>query len=243
MHSIKIIKCPSSDFPYLVIYKPHNLPSAPINMGDKENALSQALELFPELNNVKGKKEIEKGLLHRLDTVTDGLMVIAATQFAYDYLINEQNNGRFIKFYKAHCYICNDNVCTKSGYPPINVNTNSLEFDIVSFFRPYGEGRKEVRPVTKDSGNGVLNKVKNPVEYSTQIKVVEKNENICTVHCCLKKGYRHQVRCHLAWIGFPIINDPVYGNKNDLSGEIQFTAYKIEFMNPISNKKIEIELK
>ncbi|MDR1301832.1 MAG: hypothetical protein LBK43_05105, partial [Treponema sp.] len=35
----------------------------------------------------------------------------------------------------------------------------------------------------------------------------------------LKRGFRHQIRCHLAWIGYPILNDTLYGG---LPGEAIF---------------------
>ena len=115
---IEIIKEATPEKPFLVIYKPKGLPSAPLSADDKNNALSQALEAFPELDQVHGKKEIEYGLLHRLDTATDGLMVIAATQECYDFLSNEQREGRFIKTYSAQCDIIPDNAELLGGYPP-----------------------------------------------------------------------------------------------------------------------------
>ena len=100
---IKIIKEPTEELPFAVIYKPKALASAPITTDDKDNAFYQAAELFPKLLEVQGKKAIEHGLLHRLDTATDGLLLIAATQDFYDYMLCEQEEGRFIKYYKASC--------------------------------------------------------------------------------------------------------------------------------------------
>ena len=94
--NIEIIHAPTDSKPFLVIYKPKGLASAPLVEGDTENALAQAIEKFPEICGVHGKKKIEYGLLHRLDTATDGLMVIATTQECYDFLTEEQREGRFI---------------------------------------------------------------------------------------------------------------------------------------------------
>ena len=47
MDKIKIIFEPDKNKPFLVIYKPKNLPSAPLNENDKDNALSQAIQIFP----------------------------------------------------------------------------------------------------------------------------------------------------------------------------------------------------
>ena len=246
---IEIIHKPTSEKPFLVIYKPKGLPSAPLNKDDKENALSKALELFPELCSVKGKKEIEYGLLHRLDTATDGLMLIAANQECYDFLCQEQREGRFIKFYQAECDINPDNAKELGGFPP----ALSLEGvaaknqSISSYFRPYGEGRKEVRPVTKESGKAALSKLGNPKTYTTQIQIIESSSNArrATVECRITEGYRHQVRCHLAWAGLPVKGDSLY-NSNYRSLEesaasasdikkaenLMFSATKISFEYP-----------
>ena len=86
--SIKIISQPSNENPFVIIYKPKNIPSAPLTIDDNNNALSMALHFFPEIKNVVGKKQIEYGLIHRIDTSTDGLLLIATTQQAYDFFIN-----------------------------------------------------------------------------------------------------------------------------------------------------------
>ena len=96
--NIEVLKEPASDKPFLVIYKPKGLASAPLNENDIDNAMSQAAKLFPQIKDVQGKKAIEYGLLHRLDTATDGIMVIAATQECYDFLSQEQREGRFVKY-------------------------------------------------------------------------------------------------------------------------------------------------
>ena len=47
----------------------------------------------------------------------------------------------------------------------------------------------------------------------------------------LSKGYRHQVRCHLSWLGFPIEGDPLYSSdeKEVPSQDFKFWASKIQF--------------
>ena len=99
INQIKILSEPLIQNPYVIVYKPKGIPSAPLSLDDKNNVYSQVAQTFPELNSVIGKKEIEHGLIHRLDTVTDGLLVIAATQEAYDFFIEQQSLGNFIKFY------------------------------------------------------------------------------------------------------------------------------------------------
>ena len=86
MQQIEIVHPPKDNEPFLVINKPAGLPSAPLSPDDKKNAFSQSATQFPQLLEVRGRKEIEHGLLHRLDTQTSGLLLIAATQECYDFL-------------------------------------------------------------------------------------------------------------------------------------------------------------
>ena len=229
MNKIKIIHAPDSQKPFVIIDKPAGLPSAPLNESDIENAFSQAAELFPQLLNVKGKKEIEHGLLHRLDTATAGLMIIAATQECYDFLQQEQKEGSIIKTYLAECGLSRN-----KAVDPELVEGQLIK--LTSYFRAYGPGRKEVRPVFPEDSETALKKVEKKVLYTTNIKIlkINKEENTALVECSITNGYRHQVRSHLSWAGLPIINDPVYNpaiNKKSTE-QMHFCASKIQFKYP-----------
>ena len=113
---ISIIKEPTKSKPYLIIFKPSGLPSAPLSKEDKNNALSQAIELYPQIQNVVGLKEIEYGLIHRLDTVTSGLIIIATTNECYQALIKQQKLNKIKKYYQAECNINFDNCKNVEGF-------------------------------------------------------------------------------------------------------------------------------
>ena len=226
--NIEIIHELTADKPFLVIYKPKGLPSAPLTAEDSENALSQAVAMFPEIKTVCGKKPIEYGLLHRLDTATDGLMVIAATQECYDFIMTEQAEGRFIKTYTAECNILPDNAKLLGGFPadiPILPKVSS-------YFRPYGEGRKEVRPVTENSGKAALSKLGKKKLYTTKIEIQKLSDTRAIATCEITEGYRHQVRCHLAWAGYPVIGDQLYNSDKKNAENLLFSATKISFEYP-----------
>ena len=225
---IEIIKEPTEDKPFLVIYKPKGLPSAPLTAEDSENALSQAVAMFPEIKTVCGKKPIEYGLLHRLDTATDGLMVIAATQECYDFIMTEQAEGRFIKTYTAECDILPDNAKLLGGFP---ADIPVLP-EVSSYFRPYGEGRKEVRPVTENSGKAALSKLGKKKLYTTKIEIQKLSDTRAIATCEITEGYRHQVRCHLAWAGYPVIGDQLYNSDKKNAENLLFSATKISFEYP-----------
>jgi len=141
MAEIKIIQAPDIEHSFAVIYKPSGLASAPLFEGD-ESALSKAMEFFPEIKHVAGKKSIEYGLLHRIDTETSGLLLIASTQESYDFLCKEQKNGRFIKYYRAQVEL-NKNETQDCNF--------EKEFTVVSAFRPFGPKGRMVKPVFENS--------------------------------------------------------------------------------------------
>lgn len=233
---IEILNELSQQKPYLIIYKKTNLPSAPLSADDFNNAFSIAAKQFPQLLEVKGQKEIEHGLLHRLDNVTEGLLLIAASQEFYDYMIEQQKEGKFIKTYKAQCKLNRKNADVLGAFPldeKFNFNKGE-EITVHSMFRPFGKGSKEVRPVTEKSGEAALKKVGKKVVYSTKIKITDVNDDIIDVECKINAGFRHQIRCHLAWIGLPIINDPLYNCEciGNYDNQIRFAACGLDFYYP-----------
>ena len=224
-----IIKEITRGEPYLIINKPSGLPSAPLNENDRNNAFSIAAEIFPELLNVTGRKEIEHGLLHRIDTETSGLLIIAATQDSYEKLLQLQKENKMKKYYSALSIVDYDNINKLGGFPSSDFVycKNIKEYNLESYFRFFGEGRKCVRPVTKNSNGAALKKLGKPVLYNTNIKIVENSCDLIRIEACITNGFRHQVRCHLAWMGLPIIGDSLYNSNTD-GEQLKFTASKID---------------
>lgn len=232
LKTITVIHEPSNAEPFVVLHKPRGLPSAPLKDGD-ESAYTQAELLFPSLRNVSGKKNVEHGLVHRIDTETEGLLLIASSQKFYDYMQNIQKKGLFFKTYKAVCdvKIREKEKLVEKGFPKdshfIDLNDSDVDCVVKSYFRAYGLGRKQVRPVIDVSGRAAMKKASADV-YETHVTgTFDVDRTVCNVTCSITKGYRHQVRCHLAWIGLPIKGDPIYSklyNGHDESSDFYFTA-------------------
>lgn len=239
---IKIIQEPSKDNPFIVIYKPSGLPSAPLKDGEQNNAVFQATRLFPQIRTVSGKKKCEYGLLHRIDTDTRGLLVIAASQNAYETLLQEQKQQKFIKTYKALCRNKADTPVVLDAFPPQQGFYQDLLknrcITVTSAFRPFGLKNAQVRPVTGFSGKSALKKSGKKL-YTTKITLLKNAsaEKIIPVECEIAEGYRHQIRAHLAWIGFPIAGDPLY-DPSEETVLFNFEAFKISFFHPVTGKKI-----
>lgn len=212
MSSVNIIySC--SDF--VIAEKPHNMPTAPLSENETDTALNSVLELFPEGRSVCGKKPVEHGLVHRLDTATHGLFLVALNQAAFDNLWGQQQSGSFLKTYTAYC-----TEQTNKTFPPCSYCMQK-GLKIESYFRYFGSKNREVRPVAIDgtSGKAASKKAQSKI-YETLIKdfsetdfnveALYKGFTAYKIECQLKSGFKHQIRAHLAWLGFPIIGDTLY---------------------------------
>ena len=238
MEPIKVISPFTEENPFLIIYKPKGLPSAPLYEGD-ESALTQAVSLFPELKKVSGLKEVEHGLVHRIDTQTQGLLLIASTQKAFDSFVEQQKNGDFTKTYRALCR----RMSLPFPFKMLNALLKNLraDFCVESCFRSWGKSAREVRPVfewsspaSKKKGGSVL--------YKTCITLLKNEEGFYSAECSITRGFRHQVRTHLCAAGFPIAGDPLYDTMKTDSDEYFFEASSLSFIHPLSGKKIDVSV-
>lgn len=231
---IRILHEPSPEEPFVICVKKRGIPSAPLKEGDK-CAFSMVANLYPDVKKIKGKKLIEGGLCHRIDTDTEGLLLIASEQEFYDFLQNEQSEGRFIKSYFARCCVEKNTNNRPVGFPEQPVSLESLlrcikKYTISSKFRPFGEKNAFVRPVSESSGRAALKKC-SPKEYTTDVDILDFSEQdgSVSVRCSLCEGYRHQVRCHLAWIGLPIVGDRLYNPYVKEGDSFEFYADRLSF--------------
>ena len=238
---------------FLLVYKPPKMHSAP---GKGASLAEWCGSLFPEIRGISRRGNsgggrnsgasavatVESGLLHRLDYETQGLVLFARNQGAFEILLDEQDQGEVVKEYGA---LVSKAEKTPPGFPPF-AGVLKNKKNIESYFRPYGPGRKEVRPVplpvneerpasveiSKDKGT--------PYPYRTEILDPRSatQGGIEYFRLRITRGFRHQIRCHLAWAGFPVINDPLYGGHKFGKGILALRAEGIRFTYPRSTRKL-----
>ncbi|MBR5964940.1 MAG: RNA pseudouridine synthase [Treponema sp.] len=266
MSGVTIIHEPTAAEPFVVLSKPAGLASAPLVAGG-ESALTECARLFPAVLKVSGKKTVEGGLLHRIDTATSGLLLIATSQDFYDHIIAAQERGGFVKGYRADCDLDADNAAALGGFPDAadalqDQNTSArgsfCGLEISSYFRPFGKGSKEVRPVLPSSNAAALKKLGSKKLYSTKVVAADfcdgdVGAKIARVECKIAQGYRHQVRCHLAWLGLPVRGDLIYNRacRTDNAqgqeaaggqGQMRFCAASLEFPDLFGDKVFRFAL-
>jgi 23S rRNA pseudouridine1911/1915/1917 synthase len=238
MYNLPVICHETKDF--AVVFKPPRMHCAPLRRNGEENEtlLDWYAKSFPQVMELSGRKEGEGGLLHRLDFETQGLVLFAKNRHSLENLLHQQKQGKFVKEYSAVCQKCEP----QPGVVPFGTETNASPPPVIeSYFRPYGPGRKQVRPVTKEKLKGKDIAKDGDSYYKTEVIGVEKKQadsrEFYLFTLRLLRGFRHQIRCHLAWIGFPILNDPLYG-KGDCGGFLALRATGLSFNDPKSNEPV-----
>ena len=80
----------------------------------------------------------------------------------------------------------------------------------------------------------------NSKDAITHFKVLERYKDATLIECTLETGRTHQIRVHMAYIGHPVINDPVYGKKKTINDFGQMLHAKtIGFTHPITHEYLE----
>ena len=226
---------------YLVLYKPPCMHTAPLTAGEENTLLNWAASLYPGIVKIQGKKPIEGGLVHRLDYETHGLVLCAKTQKIYEDFMLMQKAGHIIKEYDAASSVSPSSISSLKNID----KTNTI---IQSAFRPFGKGRKAVRPLEPDHVLAAGKTI-----YQTEILCCRDIKNTSYFRLRIKKGFRHQIRCHLAWIGRPLFNDFLYGSCDNIQPDtntmqskagifLALRASSIAFCDPVTGNPVEAAL-
>ena len=198
---------------YAILYKPPRLHCVPLAAGEGGTLLEWYARRFPAVLDLRGRKGCEGWMLHRLDYETSGLVLAARSQRVLDFFLSLQEEGKFVKEYGA---LSRRSSGKRPGFPPSPETSfaagNFRPPVIESFFRPYGAGRKTVRPLAEPARHGREYASDRGGPYRTELCGAEEREDGSgRFNQRIARGFRHQIRCHLAWTGWPVLNDPLYG--------------------------------
>lgn len=76
-------------------------------------------------------------------------------------------------------------------------------------------------------------------EAVTDYKVVERKKGFSYMELFPKTGRTNQLRVHMSWLGYPVLGDWLY--KGATANRLMLHARKLEFVNPITGKKVKFE--
>ena len=200
----------------LVVNKQKGLVVHPGN-GNPNGTLVNAIMAHckESLSGIGG--EIRPGIVHRIDKDTSGILVIAKNVRAHINMSEQIKNHEVTKTYLA---LVRGNI--KENQATINM--------------PIARSTKD-RTKMAVSKNG-----KNAV---THIEVLERFDGFTYIKVNIETGRTHQIRVHMAQIGFPIVGDFVYSNgKNPFGVEGQMLhSCRLDFTHPITGEKMSLEAK
>lgn len=195
----------------LVIDKPYNLLSQADNTMD-DDVITLCKQYLKEKYNKPGN--VYCGLIHRLDRVVSGIMVLAKTSKAASRLSNQVRLNQFEKKYVAL------------------VENKPQKGKLVDYL------------VKDEKTNTVTITHKNDGKYSELMisDVHHYKNNYYFVDITLVTGRSHQIRVQLSSRQTPIVNDHRY-NPNAKKGQpICLVATELSFFHPITKEKLTFSL-
>jgi len=202
------------DADIIVVNKPKGMVVHPAN-GNPDGTLVNAIMNIckDSLSGIGG--EIRPGIVHRIDKDTSGLLIIAKNDKAHINLSEQIKNREITKKY----------VAVVRGV----IKENNATIDM-----PIGRSDKDRKKmaVRKDGKNAV-----------THFDVIKRYNGYTYLDIKIDTGRTHQIRVHLAEIGYPIVGDAVYSNgKNPFGVEGQMLhAKSLEFKHPTTGKILKLE--
>ncbi len=199
----------------LVVNKPSGMLTHP-TANEKNGTLVNAL-LFKygeNLSDVNG--ELRRGIVHRLDKNTSGLLMVAKNNKTHEYLAGLIRNHQITKKYRT---------IVKGVYPN--------DEDIINL--PIGRHPTQPHKMAVVEGGK---------ESTTLIKVIERFKNATYLEVTLITGRTHQIRVHLSHKGFPVFNDTLYGaGMAKVKTEEQvLQSFYLKFQKPFSDNFIELTI-
>ena len=180
--------------------------------GNTEHTLVNALMGHTDdLSEESGDER--RGIVHRIDKDTSGILLIAKTNEAHRILSDDFKNKRIKRKYLALVYGVIEN------------NRGKID-------APIGRSKTDRKRmcITADNSKKAV----------TNFTVLERYKNATLIECVLETGRTHQIRVHMEYINHPIVNDPVYGRRKLINdyGQMLHAEY-LGFNHPITHKFME----
>lgn len=198
----------------IIINKPAGLVVHPA-AGHEAGTLVNALLAHCPLAEIGGVQR--PGIVHRLDKDTTGAMVVAKTDQAHQHLQAQ-----------------------------LKAKTARREYLGVVYGSPRADSGTIDQPIGRHSGDRKKMAVV-PVEKGgraamTHWRVQERLGNHTLMLFQLETGRTHQIRVHSAYIGYPIVGDPVYSSGHSVGVNLPgqaLHAWRLRLQHPVTGEFIE----
>ena len=166
-----------------------------------------------QLSGINGV--LRPGIVHRIDKDTTGSLIICKNDFAHNAIAGQLKEHSITRRYRAivHGVITQDN----------------------------GTIRASIGRDPKDRKKMAVNE-KNGKSAITHYTVLERFREYTYIECQLETGRTHQIRVHMASIGYPVLGDELYSRRNSpyhLDGQA-LHAMVIGFIHPVTGAYVEV---
>lgn len=195
----------------IVVNKPQGMVVHPAPGNYNGTLVNALLYHCTDLSGINGV--LRPGIVHRIDKDTSGILVVAKNDAAHNSLAAQLKEHSMNRVYNA-------------------LVEGVIKEDSGTVDKPIGRHPVDriKMAVVKDGRHAV-----------THYNVLERYANNTLIECKLETGRTHQIRVHMAYIGHPIVGDPVYGYKKqkfNLQGQM-LHARKLGFIHPSTGNYIE----
>lgn len=110
------------------------------------------------------------------------------------------------------------------------------------------EGKMEIKegeinaPIGRRENDGIKREVMEDGQTAiTKYKVLKEGEKFSLVELTPVTGRTHQLRCHMAYIGYPLIGDSLYGGNMEYMNRQALHSVTLEFFSPRKEEKIYLK--
>ena len=196
----------------LMINKPSGMVVHPAQGHESGTLVNAVLGYLPQILDVGGPERA--GIVHRLDKDTSGLIIVAKDETVRNALQRQFKRRQVKKTYLA----------LVEGHP----EPRQGEIDA-----PIGRHKRQRKRMAI---------VRSGRDAYTAYRVIETFDNHSLVELQPETGRTHQIRVHLAWLGYPAVGDRVYGRrKQQLLKHRHFLhARKLELTHPVTRAPLSL---